>query len=347
MQRASQLHLQMGQEVIYVLMTLGLMTAFILLVSDFSRSQPAPTLPDCALAGQGPCISEKNLPDCSRAGLGPCQKTAEIPRLPDCARSGQGPCLSPQNLPDCSRAGLGPCQKTAEMPRLPDCALSGRGPCISQKDLPDCSRPGLGPCQKTAEIPPPASERPPILNLTEREGFRFATGSYDVDAPFIEKLRNNVAPQILKLSREHNATVVEVVGHTDGVPIRAVPDTGYAPSGAQSSSDDEPATAPQLRSPVSTLDRRLVAYLAGANSDDKSVEVADNVGLGMMRAAAVVRALSSLSELKDRGFTFLAMSAGQTIAPNDRPIGLESGIPAGDGARRRVEIRLRRSLYKP
>jgi outer membrane protein OmpA-like peptidoglycan-associated protein len=95
------------------------------------------------------------------------------------------------------------------------------------------------------------------------------------------------------------------------------------------------------------LDRKLVAYLAGANSDNSSVDVADNVGLGMMRAAAVARALSSLSELKDRGFVFLAMSAGQTIAPNDRPIGLESGVPAGDDSRRRVEIRLRRSLYNP
>jgi flagellar motor protein MotB len=95
------------------------------------------------------------------------------------------------------------------------------------------------------------------------------------------------------------------------------------------------------------LDRKLVAYLAGANSDNSPVDVADNVGLGMMRAAAVARALSSLSELKDRGFVFLAMSAGQTIAPNDRPIGLESGVPAGDDSRRRVEIRLRRSLYNP
>jgi hypothetical protein len=54
-----------------------------------------------------------------------------------------------------------------------------------------------------------------------------------------------------------------------------------------------------------------------------------------------------MPELQRSAFIFLAMSAGQTIGPDDRPIGPDSGSPTGDEKRRRVEIRLRRSLYEP
>jgi flagellar motor protein MotB len=95
------------------------------------------------------------------------------------------------------------------------------------------------------------------------------------------------------------------------------------------------------------LDQKLNAYLSGTLSGDKAIEMVDNVGLGMMRAASVVRALQEMPELQRSAFIFLAMSAGQTIGPDDRPIGPDSGSPTGDEKRRRVEIRLRRSLYEP
>jgi outer membrane protein OmpA-like peptidoglycan-associated protein len=232
----SQLHLQLGQEVIYVLMTLGIMVSLLLIASNFRERPPAPPLPDCALPGHGPCFSAVDLPECMHPGL--------------------GPCLSP-------------------------------------------------------------NDRPPILNLTEREGFRFDTASYVVNEAFKERLRSSIAPEIVRISTEYNANVVEVVGHTDSVPVRV---------------------------PTSSLDRKLNAYLSG---NESAAEVADNVGLGMMRAASVVRALREIPELERHEFVFLAMSAGQTIAPNEQLVGLESGKPTGDEARRRVEIRLRRSLYKP
>jgi hypothetical protein len=289
MQRVrSQLHLQMGQEVIYVLMTLGLMAALVMLASSFRTGEAAPSLPDCA---------------------------------------------SP-----------------------------GRGPCISQIDLPKCTQPGLGPCLKTVEPLPPPPQRPPILNLTEREGFRFGTGSYVISEQFLAKLRAVIAPEILQLGKDYNANVVEVVGHTDSVPVRSptssldrtdnVPVTNSSsPSGRTDSVPVPNSTSPvgrtdsiPLRNPTTSLDRKLNAYLSGEKT---AVEVADNVGLGMMRAAAVVRALTDLPELRGRGFVFLAMSAGQTIAPDDRPIAYKSGAIVGDETRRRVEIRLRRSLHEP
>jgi hypothetical protein len=357
MQRVrSQLHLQLGQEVIYVLMTLGLIAALVMLASGFGIREPAPPLPDCASPGRGPCISQVELPKCMQPGLGPCLKTHEIPPLPDCASPGRGPCISQVDLPKCMQPGLGPCLKTQEIPPLPNCALPGRGPCISQVDLPKCMQPGLGPCLSP-------DDRPPILNLTEREGFRFAAGSYEINDQFMAKLRTVIAPQIRKLGDEYNARVVEVVGHTDSVPVRSTTSSAATPTTmpVQSTTSWLPwtrvpvqnSTSSTDRSPTSSLDRNLIAYLSSDKTADKTaVEVIDNVALGMMRAASVVRALRQLpefqGELQGGGmFVFLAMSAGRTIAPGDRPIVLESGPPAGDQSRRRVQIRLRRSLAEP
>jgi hypothetical protein len=138
-------------------------------------------------------------------------------------------------------------------------------------------------------------QRPPILNLTEREGFRFASGSYVISDDFMTKLRSK-AQEIKKLGEEHHARVVEVVGHTDSVPIRSTQQTAD-------------------RKLPSSLDQKLNAYLSGTLSGDKAIEMVDNVGLGMMRTASVVRALQEMPELQRSAFIFLAMSAGQTIGP--------------------------------
>jgi len=198
---------------------------------------------------------------------------------------------------------------------LPRCLRSSKG-CMEAVDLPDCMKAGHGPC----------SEQPPILNLTEREGFRFATASYEISPDFMDKLRTVIAPAIVRLGDQLHAHVVEVVGHTDSVPLH----------GPQA----------DRRQGTSSLDYSLNRYLSGDKtlSGSRAIVMADNLDLGMMRAAAVARALQDLPDLRDHGFIFLAMSAGQTIGPDDRPIGAESGQPVGDEARRRVEIRLRRSL---
>ncbi len=321
MQRArSQLHLQLGQEVIYVLMTLGIMTALVMLANAERIRIP---LPDCALPGHRGCVE----PD-----------TPAAPP-PECALPGRGPCYSRKDLPDCMLPGRGRCISAVDLPK---CMLPEQGPCISAKDIPDCMLPERGPCAQTP------LQKPLILNLTEREGFRFATGSYVVGEQFLAKLRTVIAPAILKLGEEYQARVVEVVGHTDSVPMLIPqPSQERKPPSSPLETATTAQTAvlpPERKPPSSSLDRKLNDYLSGAKT---SVEVVDNVGLGMMRAASVVRALKELPELQHGGFVFLAMSAGQTIGPDDRPIGAESGPLAGDEKRRRVEIRLRRSLHEP
>jgi hypothetical protein len=219
---------------------------------------------------------------------------------------------------------------TQPSPAPPECALPERGPCYGPRDLPPCMQTERG-CMAAVKLPPcmqakncisAQDNKPPILSLTEQRGFKFASGSYVIDQDFKTKLQNEIVPSILKLSDELGARVIEIVGYTDGVPV----------------SQDR----------KSTLDQKLNPYLSGDKtlSGDKALSMVDNVGLGMMRAAAVVRALEEMEQLQKRGFTFLAMSAGQTIGPDDRPVGAESGKAAGDEKRRRIEIRLRRPLYE-
>ena len=234
----------------------------------------------------------------------------ETVNLPPCMQSAKR-CMETVDLPPCMQTSKG-CMDALDLPR---CLRSSKG-CMEAVDLPDCMKAGHGPC----------SEQPPILNLTEREGFRFATASYEISPDFMDKLRTVIAPAIVRLGDQLHAHVVEVVGHTDSVPLH----------GPQA----------DRRQGTSSLDYSLNRYLSGDKtlSGSRAIVMADNLDLGMMRAAAVARALQDLPDLRDHGFIFLAMSAGQTIGPDDRPIGAESGQPVGDEARRRVEIRLRRSL---
>ena len=89
---------------------------------------------------------------------------------------------------------------------------------------------------------------------------------------------------------------------------------------------------------LSNLDRELPAAVSGT----KSVEVlqpADNAGLGLARALAVVKVLSS--DLRLRNFRILPLSAAQLIGTDGR---LTRWDEQGDvRERRRIEIRMRKS----
>ena len=140
----SQLHLQMGQEVIYVLMALGLMAALVLAFTVFSEH-------DCSALGNA------NNPEC--VSLRSAKPSATCP-------------LPPKS---------------------------------------------------------PLPEKPPISNLTERGGFYFESGSINLNTDFEAKPRDQIIPELVKLSAAYRATVIEVIGYTDGVPVR----------GASSSMDKE------------------------------------------------------------------------------------------------------------
>lgn len=152
---------------------------------------------------------------------------------------------------------------------------------------------------------------PPIISLDEAEGYFFPKGRASLSEEFDAKLRGPIKEELAGYIEEYKTDVIEVVGHTDEQPLRG----------------------------SSNLDNRLLEVLGGRSSAD-SLSPADNVGLGMARAAAVatvlVEALAPVAEVK-----VIAYSAGQTIEPGDI---LSRGLDKGDNEdRRRIEIRLRRS----
>lgn len=166
--------------------------------------------------------------------------------------------------------------------------------------------------QAREELSRKPPDQPPIIFLSEADGFSFASGSSEISPAFAEKLRVEVAPRLVELTRAYSADVIEVIGHTDGVPLGA--------SRAEAN-----------------LDARLPTALGGQTRAE--LRPFDNVGLGMTRAIAVARLLES-GELPP-ALRVLPLSAGSLIARGDllQPADAEKG----DAERRRIEIRLRRS----
>lgn len=156
---------------------------------------------------------------------------------------------------------------------------------------------------------------PPIISLSELDGYNFDTGSAELSDPFKTKLRD-LSKTIAGIATSYGVDVIEVIGHTD-----------------------EQAMAGEF----SNMDKGLQPVLSG-KVEIGSLHPADNAGLGLARAISVTSILSDMPELK--GFTILPMSGGQLILPGDH---LTDGAQMGDvRARRRIEIRVRqRSKLAP
>lgn len=154
-------------------------------------------------------------------------------------------------------------------------------------------------------------EEPPIITLSEADGFFFQTGSAALSKQFESRLESTVVPRLVELAIRYDASVIEVIGHTDEVPLR--------------------------RGQTGNLDRTLVDWFAGRSTMPPTA--ADNMGLGMARAVSVARALRS-SGLK-APLTVVPMSAGPFLKPDDTVTDGSSVVAAEK--RRRIEIRLRRS----
>lgn len=153
------------------------------------------------------------------------------------------------------------------------------------------------------------TEWPPFFNLSEKGGYYFDTGQATLRKDVKLKLERDVIPRLRKLVAEYGIDVIEVIGHTDEVPM----------------------------SGVSNLDRQLIP----ASSNEVSISTlrsTDNAGLAMARAVSVVNLFRSASQLQ--GLTILPLSGAQMIVPVDR---LSDGTATqSDQSRRRIEIRLRR-----
>jgi len=154
---------------------------------------------------------------------------------------------------------------------------------------------------------------PPFFSLSEAGGYYFDSGKATLRPAFERNLRQEVVPLLKKNIDDYGVDVVEVIGHTDEVPMVG----------------------------TSNLDRELIR--ASANRFPiGGLTSTDNAGLAIARAVAVVRILRSDPRL--RGITILPLSGGQMIVPVDQ---VANGTAKGsDQRRRRIEIRLRRSTQE-
>lgn len=157
----------------------------------------------------------------------------------------------------------------------------------------------------------PGHKWPPIINLSEAGGYYFEVGSAELGEDFRVALVEKVTPKILQIAAEYpDVDVIEVIGHTDEQTIKRR---------------------------FSNLDSALLEALKTGNV--ASLVPADNAGLGMSRAVAVVTRLLQDSRLQDRFSRILPMSGAQVIQVDDT---LSQGSGGDVRERRRIEIRLRK-----
>ncbi|QRM45779.1 hypothetical protein [Rhizobium sp. BG4] len=152
-------------------------------------------------------------------------------------------------------------------------------------------------------------EWPPIISLTEANGYFFRSGSAELSMSFTDQLNGSISDQIAQNLERYGADIVEVIGHTDEQPISRL---------------------------NSNLDKNSIDVLSAKKSIN-SLEPADNAGLGLARAISVANILRANKSLS--GITVLPLSAAQLILPGDT---LTVGQAGNVETRRRIEIRIRR-----
>jgi flagellar motor protein MotB len=153
---------------------------------------------------------------------------------------------------------------------------------------------------------------PPIIRMSEADGYFFKSGSAELSPTFHDALTDQTPFEILKYMRKYDVDVIEVVGHTDERPIGA--------------------------RPSSNLDRDLASVLRNTASIGSLIPV-DNAGLGLARAVAVVSVLRQSALLA--GYKLIPLSGAQLVN-TDETLAI-SGLPDDVPQRRRIEIRLRKS----
>ena len=151
---------------------------------------------------------------------------------------------------------------------------------------------------------------PPFINLSEADGYFFASGSAELKPEFRQALETRTIDKLKGIIDQYDVNVVEVIGHTDEVPMKG----------------------------ATNLDDQLIEASQGHHAISSLVS-GDNAGLGMARAVSVVKVLRADPRLA--GITILPLSGAQMIVPIDHPA---DGTQTGDTPnRRRIEIRVRQS----
>ena len=160
------------------------------------------------------------------------------------------------------------------------------------------------------------NDKPPIINLEEQQGYKFESGDASLTSAFREKLTREKVPELIRYASTYGVNVIEVIGHTDEIPV-----------GARGSN----------------LDYLLIPFLRSGTGPEttQQLQATDNAGLGMARAAAVARYLLADPGLKALKMRILPLSGAQVIDVDDA---LSSGSDQReDRNRRRIEIRARRA----
>ena len=111
---------------------------------------------------------------------------------------------------------------------------------------------------------PGGHQWPPIIRMSEADGYFFKTRSAELSPNFRVALMSETPVEILQYIKKYDVDVIEVVGHTDERPI-----------GARQ---------------FSNLDRDLTSVLQNTE-EVASLIPADNAGLGLARAVSVVSVL--------------------------------------------------------
>jgi flagellar motor protein MotB len=155
---------------------------------------------------------------------------------------------------------------------------------------------------------------PPIITMSEAGGYYFESGSAELSPGFRETLVSQTPAKILDYIRQYDVDVIEVVGHTDERPIGARPT-------------------------ASNLDRDLTSVLKNTTAI-ASLVPADNAGLGLARAVSVVSVLKQSPLLAP--YKLIPLSGAQLVN-TDETLALD-GAPGDIQERRRIEIRLRKSV---
>jgi hypothetical protein len=152
----------------------------------------------------------------------------------------------------------------------------------------------------------------PIISLSETDGYSFKTGSAELSPKLYDALLNKTPGEILEYIKKYDVDVIEVVGHTDEQPISVRP---------------------------SNLDRGLLSVLKNTTGV-ASLIPADNAGLGLARAVSVVSVLrQNHAQAK---YKLIPLSGAQLVNTDETLAVL--GVPGDDPQRRRIEIRLRKSV---
>lgn len=165
----------------------------------------------------------------------------------------------------------------------------------------------------TEVVRPPSPDQPPIIVLPEAEGFSFESGRADLPLVFRDALSGRIIPELLSLGDQYRCDVIDCIGHTD---------------------------EQKITSSVSNLDVQLLQNIYQPHG--VPLAPGSNADLGLMRCWSVISYLERDGRLS--AFKKYGLSAGQTILPSGG-IAKPGQGPKNDPARRRIELRLRRSAH--